>query len=164
MCCLVQISRDEVDLPLHNPEYARLSTYPPRIWLTISPLEQDSQLKTICAFKVVGFAEELEFRLTLRTMTAQLNPRPGPRVGMYELLVNCYLQRSGVMAVGSQSRYSYYFAQTKTPSHLDFSFLLTAVTSSVEKQEYSGSATGASMSLTSDSVQVLKPTGEVIRT
>jgi len=66
----MQISKSELDLPIHEPEYAQFSGYPPTIHLTIShepPSAHDQivHMETDRKLKVLGLKEEVEFCLPL---------------------------------------------------------------------------------------------------
>ena len=64
----MQISKRELDLPLHEPEYAQFSGYPPKIHLTLShvlPTAQIVERETDCTLKVLGLEEDVKFCLPL---------------------------------------------------------------------------------------------------
>ena len=66
----MQISKSELDLPIHEPEYAQFSGYPPTIHLTISHVppsthDQIVHMETDCKLEVLGLTEDVEFNLPL---------------------------------------------------------------------------------------------------
>ena len=65
----MQITKEELDLPQNQPEYAPYSAYPPKIRLTIlhiPPARNESvQMETDLKLKVSGWKEEVHFCLPL---------------------------------------------------------------------------------------------------
>ena len=63
----MQISRAELDLPIHEPDYAQFSGYPPTIYLTISHVAPSGhdQMETDLKLTVSGLKGEVEFCLPL---------------------------------------------------------------------------------------------------